>query len=69
MDYNAIIHYRLRGIDQLITDQEDRQAAAKKFIIFCLTHENKEMRKTVAKIVEKELPQYKDLLEKYLILS
>ena len=49
-------------------DKEDIDLAVKNYLLFCLKHKDQDMRRAASKIVDRDFPQYKGMLEKYLIL-
>lgn len=59
-----IIEFRIRG---LLTC-EDTDELARKYVLECLMHKDKEMRAAISVVVKKHFKQYEGLVHKYSIL-
>ena len=67
----VIIRNRLAGISAMKDWEFDDDYVAKRlkeYVLFCLRHQDKDMRNAIAKIVNAGFPQFKELVEKYMVL-
>lgn len=59
----------IRAIESLsFYEKEEIDKRVKNYILFCLKHNDKNMRQAAANIINVNFPAYKDMLDKYMVL-